>query len=244
MELIPAIDVLAGQVVRLTQGDFDRVTVYSDDPVRTAERWCSEGATRLHLVDLDGARTGRPVQGDLLARIAAAVPVPCQVGGGLRDEAAVATALSLGADRVVLGTAILRDRDLPRRLVADHGSDRIVGAIDVRDGRALGFGWVAGDAGLPIDEALARVADAGITWLAVTAVARDGRQTGPDLGLLERVAAAMPGARIIASAGISRVEHVRALALRGMAGAILGRALYEGTLSLAEALAAALPAAP
>ncbi len=238
MELIPAIDLLGGNVVRLTQGDFNRVTVYGGDPVAIARRWVDEGATRLHLVDLDGARSGRPEQTELISRVVAAVDVPCQVAGGLRDEGSVAGAVSFGADRVVLGTAVVRDLDLVRRLVAAHGPDRIVAAIDVRDGRVLGFGWTTTDAGLPIAEALARVADAGITWLAVTAVARDGLQTGPDLALLEFVANSLPLARIIASAGISTVDHIRALADRGTAGAILGRALYEGTLTLRDAMKA------
>ncbi len=239
MELIPAIDLVGGQVVRLAQGDFDRSTTYGDDPVRTAQRWAEEGATRLHIVDLDGAREGRPVQGRLIRTIVASMRIPCQVAGGLRDQTAAAAALAAGADRIVLGSALLRDPGLARRLVEAHGAERIVAAIDVRDGLAVGSGWVEGAAGRPVDEAVIVLRDAGLALFAVTAIARDGLREGPDLELLARVAALVGADRVIASAGVSSVADVAELARLGYAGAILGRALYEGTLSLEEALSAA-----
>lgn len=237
MELIPAIDLLGGRVVRLAQGDYDRVTVYGDDPVATARRWAGEGATRLHLVDLDGARAGRPIQAALIARIVAAAGVPCQVAGGLRDAQAVATALGTGADRAILGSALVRDPSLARILIERHGPEAIVAAIDVRDGRALGDGWVPGATGTPALELIAALAAAGVRWFAVTAIAKDGLLDGPDLDLLLQAQATAPEGHIIASAGVSSLADIQALAARGHAAAILGRALYERTLALPEALA-------
>lgn len=236
---IPAIDLLDGRVVRLSQGDYDRVTVYADDPVAAARDWAAQGATRIHLVDLDGAREGRPVQAGLVARIVAATGVPCQVAGGLRDAAAVDAILAAGAERAILGSALIRDPALAGRLVARHGAARIVAAIDVRDGAALGDGWVPGAAGTPAIAHIARLAAAGIVTFAVTAIARDGLLEGPDLELLAGAAAAAPGAAIIASAGVSSADDIRTLAQAGYAGAILGRALYERRLTLADAIAAA-----
>jgi phosphoribosylformimino-5-aminoimidazole carboxamide ribotide isomerase len=237
MELIPAIDLLGGRVVRLAQGDYERVTTYGDDPVEAARRWVDDGATRLHLVDLDGAKAGRPVQADVVARIVAAARVPCQVAGGLRDAAAVAEALATGADRAILGSALVRDPSLGNELVGRHGPEAIVAAIDVRDGEALGDGWVPGAQGTPAMVLIARLAEAGVRWFAVTAIARDGLLEGPDLALLAAAQDAAPGARIIASAGVSSLGDIRALAAGGYAGAILGRALYEGRVALPEALA-------
>jgi phosphoribosylformimino-5-aminoimidazole carboxamide ribotide isomerase len=149
VELIPAIDLRGGRVVRLIEGDFGRETTYDTDPLVAVRRWVGEGARRLHVVDLDGARAGRQVQAGLIGRVvteASASGVPCQVAGGLRDGAAPASALSAGADRVVLGTALLNDSDLAARLVAAHGASRIVAAVDVRDGQAVGEAWRAGRA--------------------------------------------------------------------------------------------------
>jgi phosphoribosylformimino-5-aminoimidazole carboxamide ribotide isomerase len=239
MELIPAIDLLGGRVVRLARGRYDNVTVYSSDPVAIAQRWIDEGAARIHIVDLDGAREGRPAQFELVKAIVAAASVPCQVAGGIRDAPAARRAVDTGADRVVLGSALIREPRLGEELVAMLGRERIVAAVDVRGGEALGDGWVSASRGIPALDHVRALADAGIDWFAVTAIARDGVLEGPDLGLLESVAAAVPGSRLIASAGIATVADVEALASAGYAGAILGRALYEGTLRLQDALAAA-----
>lgn len=239
MELIPALDLLGGRVVRLVQGDYSRVTSYGDDPLEWADRWVGEGAARLHLVDLDGARSGSGVQADLIARIVARAGVPCQVAGGIRDGSAVTRMLDAGADRVVLGSALIRDPTLASVLVARHGPDSIVAAVDVRDGRALGSGWLPGAVGADALWLAGRLASEGVRWLAVTAIDRDGLLGGPDMDLLRRVREAAPQAAVIASAGVSDVTHVAALAAGGFAGAILGRALYEGRLSLADALRAA-----
>jgi len=239
MQLIPAIDLLGGRVVRLSKGAYDAVTEYSDDPVEIARRWAEQGAERIHIVDLDAAREGRAMQADVIARIVAAVDAPCQVAGGIRDADAVATGLRAGADRVVLGSALISSPLLARTLVERHGPDRIVAALDVRDGQALGDGWVADARGAEVIGLAQTLAAAGLRWFAVTAIARDGQMSGPDLDLLEAVRAAVPGAAIVASGGVSSLTDIRELAARRFDAAITGRALYEGAFTLPEALAAA-----
>jgi len=239
MELIPAIDLLGGRVVRLAQGDFGAVTDYGDDPVELARRWQAEGATRIHVVDLDAARHGRPRQRSVIERIVVDIGVRCQIAGGIRDEADVAATLDAGADRVVLGSALISDPALARRLVEAHGPERIVGALDVRDGRALGDGWVADARGTDALAQARTLAAGGLRWLAVTAIARDGGLGGPDHDLLVRVRESAPTLWLIASGGIGSLDDIHVLAGEGYAAAIVGRALYEGAFTLPEALAAA-----
>lgn len=239
MELIPAIDLLGGRVVRLSRGAFDAVTEYGDDPVAVARRWAGEGARRLHVVDLDAARGGKPLQQDIIAAIVAGANVACQVAGGMRSVEDVSAALAAGADRIVLGSALIERPDLGRELVELVGSERIVAALDVRGGRAVGDGWVPGARGTEV-LSLARVlADAGLRRFAVTAIARDGGMAGPDLALLEGVRSTVPGVALIASGGVGSLADIRALADAGYEAAIVGRALYEGAFGLPEALAAA-----
>jgi len=238
-ELLPAIDLRDGRAVRLTMGDFDRQTAYDGDPGSVAERFAAAGARWLHIVDLDGARAGAPRQPETVAAIVRRVAglARCQVAGGLRNDRAVAEALGAGADRVVVGTAALGDPGFVTTLARRHGSDRIVVALDVRDGRAVGEAWRPGGPGLPVDDALLRLADAGVERFAVTAIARDGALRGPDLDLVRRLVALGRG-EIIASAGIRSTADVLALRQVGAAGAIVGKALYEGRLDLAATLAA------
>ena len=237
MELIPAIDLLGGKVVRLAQGDYDRVTDYGDDPVAVARGWVEQGATRLHLVDLEAAREGTRSQAAIIERIVDAVKIPCQVAGGIRDASIASGLLEAGVDRVVLGTAFIRDPALARTLVTHWGSSHIVAAVDVRDGHAVGDGWTTRATAAPAMELVGRLRAAGIAWFAVTAIARDGLLTGPDLTLLAQAGETAGGSeRIIASAGVSSLADIRALASAGYGGAILGRALYEGRLDLAEAI--------
>lgn len=238
MEIIPAIDLLEGRVVRLRQGDFERESIFGSDPVAVARQWGEQGARRLHLVDLDGARAGRPRQASLVERIISSVSIPCQVGGGIRTSDDARRMLALGADRVILGTALLRDLRLGPGLVKKHGAERIVAAIDVRGGMAVGSAWAAGAAGEDPRAAVERLCEAGLQWFAVTSVERDGMLTGPDLATLVALRDAFPKARLIASGGIATVADLRALAGAGMAAAILGRSLYEGRIDLNEALAA------
>jgi phosphoribosylformimino-5-aminoimidazole carboxamide ribotide isomerase len=237
-DLLPAIDLRGGRVVRLVRGDFDRETVYGDDPVEVALGFVDSGATWLHVVDLDGARDPAARQLGVVAAIVAGVGerARVEVAGGLRDEAAVAQALRAGAARAVLGTAALADRALVGRLVAAHGTDRVTVALDVRDGLAIGHGWEPGTSGPPVEVALTRLAEVGVTTFEVTAIDRDGTLEGPDLALLADLVALGHGA-IIASAGISSLADIRAVQGLGCAGAIVGRALYEGRIRLAEAIA-------
>ena len=238
-DILPAIDLRGGRVVRLEQGDFARETQFSDDPLSVAQGFVDAGTSWLHVVDLDGARSGVPVHGATVRRIMTAMGdrVRVEVAGGLRDRASVADVLGAGAERVVIGTAALRDAAFAGRLVADHGATRIVVAIDVRGGRAVGQGWAADAVGVDPAEAVRRLHDAGVTTFEATAIERDGLQEGPDLALYERLVVLDRG-EIIASAGIATLEHLRAVRDVGCTGAILGRALYDGRLDIRQALSA------
>ena len=239
-EILPAIDLRGGRVVRLRQGDFGQETAYSDDPVAVAVEFAAAGARWLHVVDLDGAKTGIPAHVATTQAIAAAVggEVKVEAAGGLRTAVSVRRALAAGASRVVLGTAALRDPAFAAAAVKVHGVDRVAVAIDVREGRASGDGWDATAATTDAFEAMTVLADVGVTTFEVTAIDRDGLLQGPDLELLTRAAALGMG-RIIASAGISSVDDIAAVRAIGCAGAIVGRALYEGQLSLRDALSTA-----
>ncbi len=240
-DILPAIDLRGGRVVRLRQGDFARETPFSDDPVAVALEFVAAGSRWLHVVDLDGARTGRPVHGECINAIVSAVGDRAQVeiAGGLRTLDAVSIVLATGAARAVVGTAAIRDPGFAGQLVAIHGAARIAAAIDVRDGAAVGNAWAiepSVDARLDAAEAIARLADVGVTTFEVTAIERDGLLGGPDMALYERMVALDRGT-IIASAGIVTVDHLRAVQDLGCGGAIVGRALYDGSLELPTAIA-------
>jgi phosphoribosylformimino-5-aminoimidazole carboxamide ribotide isomerase len=237
-ELLPAIDLIEGRVVRLRRGDFDQETSYGDSPTAVARAFADAGAGWLHVVDLDGARAGEPRQLGLAAEIVAEAygRMQVEIGGGLRTAEAIAGALGTGAARAVIGTALLRDPDLAAILVARHGPDRLVASIDVRDGMALGEGWREGAPGLPAAEAVAGLAAAGIETFEVTAIERDGLLEGPDLDLL-RSLVGLGSRRIIASGGIASIDDVIAVQAAGCAGAIVGRALYEGRIDLRALMA-------
>ncbi len=239
-ELLPAIDLRGGRVVRLQQGDFGRETAYSDDPASVARDFAAAGASWLHVVDLDAARSGAPVNCEAVVAIIAAVggAVRVEVAGGLRTTEAVSEMLDGGAARVVVGTAALRDPAFAAALVTAHGADRIAVALDVRNGQAGGEGWHADAPTTDALEALERLADAGVETFEVTAIDRDGLLQGPDLELLTSAVGRGRG-RIIASAGISSADDIAAVRAIGCAGAIVGRALYEGRLSIGDAIAAA-----
>lgn len=236
-EILPAIDLRGGRVVRLRQGDFRRETPYRDDPVSVARGFAEAGARWLHVVDLDGARTGEPVNGSIVRAIVEAVGerVWVEVAGGLRTVEAVGAILAAGVARAVVGTAALRDPGIAADLVALHGRDRIAVALDVRGGLALGEGWREGAPGVPVEMALCTLADAGVTVFEVTAIDRDGGLEGPDLALYERLVALDRGG-IIASGGVSSLDDLRATRDRGCIGAIVGRALLDGTMDLRAAL--------
>jgi phosphoribosylformimino-5-aminoimidazole carboxamide ribotide isomerase len=236
-ELLPAIDLRDGRVVRLVQGDFAAETDFGDDPVAIALGFVEAGARWLHIVDLTGARAGGPQQAELIRQVVAGVgeAAACEIAGGLRDRAAVATALGLGASRVAVGTAALAEPGFARDLVRIFGARRVAVALDVRDGLAVGEGWRAGAGGVVVETALGRLAADGVTTFEVTAIDRDGLLGGPDLELLGRLVA-LGGGRIIASGGIRSIDDLQAVRALGCAGAIVGRALYDGSLDLAQAV--------
>lgn len=237
-EVIPAIDLRGGRVVRLEQGDFDRETVFGDDPTAAAATFVAAGARWLHVVDLDGARAGEPAQLATLAAIArGSGDALVEAAGGIRSAHDVDAAFSAGARRVALGTAALRDPELVRATVGSRGADSVAVAIDVREGQAVGDAWRPGAAGSAPDDLVRRLADLGATWFEVTAIDRDGLLGGPDLGLLEHIVRLDRG-RVIASGGIGTVDDVIRARDVGCAGAIVGRALYTGAFDLRAAIAA------
>ena len=241
MEIIPAIDILGGKCVRLDQGDYDRETVFDDDPVAAAARWIAQGATRLHVVDLDGAKDGTPRNSDTVARILAAVSVPVQVSGGIRDVATVDDLVDLGADRVVMGTAAIKDQTALLNAVTLF-RDRMIVSVDARDGLVRTEGWTEGSEVRALD--LVRdLSELGVRRIVYTDISADGMLGGPNFasigGVLEFVSGLPSQMSVIAAGGVSSVEHVRELASMGVEAAIVGKALYTGALDLREAVAAA-----
>ena len=237
MIVYPAIDLRGGRCVRLTQGDFARETVYGDDPVTMARRWEALGAPWLHVVDLDGARAGQPLQASLVAAICAAVRIPVQVGGGLRTAAAVELVLEAGAARAVLGTVAVRDPALCTALCRAFPG-RVAVGIDARDGLVRVAGWFEGEA-VEAPTLARAAAERGAACVIYTDIGRDGMQDGPDLEGTRAVARAA-GIPVIASGGVGALEHLRAVAALepdGVGGVIVGRALYSGAVTLGDALA-------
>jgi phosphoribosylformimino-5-aminoimidazole carboxamide ribotide isomerase len=233
--LFPAIDIRDGKAVRLIQGDYDRETAYDDDPVVAARRWVDGGARWLHVVDLDGARAGEPVNLGHVRRIAASVSVPVQLGGGLRDSKKVEDALSSGVERVILGTAAVRDPELAEAIASAHG-DRVVASVDSRSGRVAAEGWTQGT-DLGTTDVIAELSRRGLRRFVYTPVEVDGLMEGPDLESLREVAAATKG-EVIYSGGVGSLEDLRALAdldIANVEGVIVGRALYEQRFSIPEA---------
>jgi phosphoribosylformimino-5-aminoimidazole carboxamide ribotide isomerase len=234
MILLAGIDILGGRSVRLRQGEFDSRTVYDEDPLVAARRWADAGARTLHVVDLDGARTGTPLNVEHLRRIAAAVAVPVQAGGGLRSIEAVRNAFDAGAARVVLGTAALTDVDLLDEAVATYG-ERIVVSIDGRQGLVASAGW-SEQTEIPVESALERLGRRGVRRFVFSSIDRDGTLEGPDLDAARRVAAAVRGS-FVYSGGVGSLADLRDLvSLRqvNLSGVIVGKALYEGRFTVAE----------
>ena len=232
MLVIPAIDLMGGQVVRLKKGDFATQTVYSADPAEVARRFGAAGAKRIHVVDLDGARAGRPVNGAAVRAIAAA-GVPIEVGGGLRRIEDVEAVLALGAAFAVLGTAAVQRLELVRSACARFPGQVVCG-IDAKDGEVAIAGWEEGT-GLPVAEVARRVKEAGVTLVEYTDVARDGMFTGVDAEGAARLAREA-GVEVVASGGVATLEDIRACRAAGLAGVIVGKALYEGRIDLGEAI--------
>lgn len=238
MDVIPAIDLLEGQCVRLYQGDYERSQVFSDNPVDIARQWVEQGATRLHLVDLDGAKVGHPVNTKAIAAIVQSVSVPVQVGGGLRDYNGVAQLLSMGVQRVILGTAAVEDHPLVEKLCAEFPGQIVVG-IDARQGRVATRGWLE-TSEIAAKDLAQQMFQLGVAAIIYTDIHRDGTLSGPNLDALRELAGHI-STPVIASGGVSSITDLLSLlALEplGVTGVIIGRALYTGDVSLKEAIQA------
>jgi len=236
LEILPAIDIRGGKAVRLFQGDYSRETVFNDSPVAAAQRWVDLGATRLHVVDLDGAKSGSTVNIDIVGDIASASPVPVQLGGGIRNAEAAAAAIDRGVERVILGTAALGGPDLVRTMCARFGAERIVVGVDARNGYVAAHGWTE-TSETPASELVAQMADAGIQRFVYTDISRDGTLTEPNFESIGELLATT-GLKMVVAGGISKVEHLLRLAEMGVEGGIVGTAVYTGDIDLAEALEA------
>jgi phosphoribosylformimino-5-aminoimidazole carboxamide ribotide isomerase len=239
VNLYPAIDILGGNAVRLVRGDFDAKKVYDQDPLSAARGWTEAGARFLHVIDLDGARSGEPVNLENLTRISGELGVPVQYGGGLRSAAAIDAALAAGAARVILGTAAFEDPALLRAALDSHGPERVLVSVDVRGGHVSTAGWTETTA-LSTEAVLESLQESGVREFVFTNVDRDGMLEGPDLEEVRGVAAAVSG-RVIYSGGIGRLADLEGLAGLGepsLEGVIVGKALYEQRFTVAEALAA------
>ncbi len=241
MILYPAIDIRDGRAVRLIQGDYDRETVFDKDPVEAALRWVDQGAEALHVVDLDGARSGVPVNLDHVRRICAVTEVPVQVGGGLRTSESVDEVLEAGADRAILGTAALADPALVDALTHEHG-ERIVVSADSRAGKVAVEGWER-ESDISSGELIRMLADRGARSFVYTPVEVDGTLEGPGLDGVQEVcdAAGTVGGELVYSGGVGNIDHLRTLAglgLSALRGVIVGRALYEGRFTVEEGQAA------
>lgn len=241
MIVYPAIDIRGGRCVRLIEGDYDRETVFAADPVDAALRWAAQGAEWLHVVDLDGAREGKPANLEAIARIRRAVTIPMQLGGGLRTEDDVARAFDLGIDRAILGTAAIREPALVARLAVRWG-DRLAVGLDARDGLLAASGWLDQTEERAEDVAL-RLRALGIHAFIYTDIRRDGTLSGPNLSALASLVSLLDRG-VIASGGIGTIADVEAVARTGADGVIIGRALYDGRIDLPTAIVAGRAAEP
>ncbi|HET9073711.1 MAG TPA: 1-(5-phosphoribosyl)-5-[(5-phosphoribosylamino)methylideneamino]imidazole-4-carboxamide isomerase [Solirubrobacteraceae bacterium] len=238
MILLPAIDIIDGRAVRLDQGDYARRTDYYPDPVDAARRWVDEGAQALHIVDLDGARTGQPANLKHIYRIVETLEIPIELGGGLRSDGAVADAFSAGAQTAILGTAAFKDEAFLERMISRHG-DQIVVSVDAREGKVLASGWLE-TTDLSLEAAFHGLQEQGVTRFVYSSIERDGMLTGPDLEGARRVEELLDGSFVL-SGGISSLadlERVGDLGLGKLSGVIVGKALFEGRFSVADGQAA------
>lgn len=236
MEVIPVIDLRGGKCVRLYQGDFAQETVYSDSPVEVAARWVGLGATRIHVVDLDGAREGMPVNVDAVEEVVSSVSVPVQLGGGIRTVKTARAALSRGVDRVIVGTAAVERPGAVRAMCDELGPETVVVSVDSRDGYVAVKGWTQASE-VPASDLIKRMAEVGALRFMYTDIARDGTLTEPNFQAIEAIFS-QTGPRILVAGGISSLQHLLRLAKLGVEGAVVGKALYTGDVDLSEALQA------
>lgn len=235
MQIWPAIDIRGGKCVRLQQGDYGRETVFGEDPVEVARQWVNQGADCLHLVDLDGARDGHVVNREVIQAIVTTVGVPCELGGGIRDEATIRTWLELGIEQLVVGTRAVQDETWFRAM-AQEFPGRLVLGIDARNGWVATQGWLETSQVSAIELAQ-RFADISLAAIVYTDISKDGMLVGPNLEAMSEMKAATRFP-VIASGGVGCLEDLLQLAARRLDGCIVGRALYEGRVQLPSALAA------
>ncbi|PCI35979.1 MAG: 1-(5-phosphoribosyl)-5-[(5-phosphoribosylamino)methylideneamino]imidazole-4-carboxamide isomerase [Elusimicrobia bacterium] len=241
MQLIPAIDLLNGAAVRLYKGDFEKVTRYTDDPVSLAREWARQGATVLHVVDLDGSRKGEPQEAELVTRLIRETGLLVQVAGGIRSLPAAKRWIDAGADAIVVGSLAVSEPEAVAQMVSEFGSESVVAAIDARvseDGstRVAVSGWTE-DGGVSVDEALEILSKNAVSKILCTDIGRDGTKEGPNKALYQSLALKFPEFLFQASGGVGSVKDLSLLKETGVAGAIVGRALLDGVFSIEEALA-------
>ena len=236
MEVIPAIDLRGGRCVRLYQGDYNRETVFSDDPLEVARRWVKSGARRLHVIDLDGARSGEQSNAEAAYRIADEAGVPVRLGGGIRSIESARQAIERGIDRVLLGTAAVEDPDLLRDLVDELGPEQVVVTVDARDGKVALNGWTE-TSQVEAEQLIRDMRGVGVSRYLYTDISRDGTLTGPNFDALDGLTT-IPDVKIIAAGGISSVEHLLRLSEIGVESAVVGTAIYTGDIDLGQAVTA------
>ncbi len=234
MEVIPAIDLKGGACVRLYQGDFEQTTVFSTNPAETALRWERAGASRIHVVDLEGSRFGIPTNLEAIRAIVDAASIPVQVGGGIRNAETARALLEAGVERVVLGTAVVEDPELVREICRRWGAERVVIAVDARQGRVATWGWTE-DTSVHATELVKEMAALGPRRFLYTDISRDGTMTSPNFDATSALVK-NTGMSIIASGGVSRLNDISMVVQTGAEAVIVGRALYEGSVDLAEAI--------
>ena len=234
MELIPAIDLRRGRCVRLYQGDYEKETIYSEDPLAVALNWQELGAPRLHVVDLDGARTGSPTNSGMINGIAALIDIPVQVGGGIRTLNTARRIIGMGVERIILGTAAVENPDLVANACEKLGSEAVVAGVDARNGKIAIKGWQE-DTSLTVLEMVEKMAGLGVERFVFTDIDLDGTLTKPNLQAIRELVKKTK-LKFLASGGISSIEHLKRLADIGVEGAIIGKALYTGAIDLREAL--------
>ena len=231
--IVPAIDIIGGRCVRLRQGSFEAQTDYAADPVELAQRYAAAGAKRLHVVDLDGARAGRVMQLDLVARMAKQSGLITDFGGGVRTLAEAARVLEAGCTQVNIGSAAIRDPGLMRDALKQFGGEQIILAADARDGKVAAAGW-KDQTDLTLEALIERFTDDGLAWVLTTDIARDGMLNGPATELYRGLKARFPTLGLIASGGVARIEDIAALTATGTERAVVGKALLDGHIALEE----------
>nr|WP_314461038.1 1-(5-phosphoribosyl)-5-[(5-phosphoribosylamino)methylideneamino]imidazole-4-carboxamide isomerase [uncultured Clostridium sp.] len=234
MQLYPAIDLKNGRCVRLKQGEFKEITVYSDKPEEIAALWQEQGAAYLHLVDLDGALAGHSVNKEVIQRIVNTVSIPVEIGGGIRSEEAIASMLSLGVARVIIGTKAVKQPEFIRDMIDKFGADRIVLGVDAKDGMVAVEGWEKLSQ-ITASELCSQMKEYGIRHIVYTDISRDGMLSGPNVAYTKKLTDET-GLDVIASGGMSSMEDLRLLYEAGVQGAIIGKALYEKRIDLSEAV--------